>query len=256
MPAIIKFNGDDFDILCLSGIDYGEKCLGDHRNIWSVGCVYGVTLGQSVSGWNKFLKTGDPFADPCIVHCGIWSKKHPPPLIPPLPPSSPPPPPPQEKCPKGYYRTREEAVGHVRETVRPRDCFVWEDGWGKCRWRVVPGTGCAHWVSHQLDLKGGRPGKNGCHEGFLIRVDDILKGRKEVDFGKAQPGDLWWIRRDDGSKHIGIIREVKTNGEGKVIEILVEHDSDSETGKGKGVINSWYKSGNIVEGRKTHKGRI
>jgi hypothetical protein len=98
MRTIIKFNGDNYDVSSLSGIDYGEKCLGPGTwhgtkgGIWKVGCDYGVTLGQSARGWEEFCKTGNPFADPCIVNCGIWSsKKHPPrPSFPPPPKQDPP----------------------------------------------------------------------------------------------------------------------------------------------------------------------
>ena len=92
MHAIIKFNGNDYDVSCLSGIDYGEKCLGPGTwdgtkgGIWEVGCDYGVTLGQSARGWEIFCATGNPFTDPCIVRCGIWSKKQAPPLVHPPPP--------------------------------------------------------------------------------------------------------------------------------------------------------------------------
>lgn len=58
----------------LAGIDTGEKCLGDHKNPWAVGCAYGVTLGQSVAGFLKAAKTGDCQKDPCVAFCGIWQK--------------------------------------------------------------------------------------------------------------------------------------------------------------------------------------
>lgn len=58
----------------LAGIDTGEKCLGDQKNPWAVGCVYGVTIGKSGAGWEKAVKTGDWRQDPCVVHCGIWRR--------------------------------------------------------------------------------------------------------------------------------------------------------------------------------------
>lgn len=58
----------------LAGIDTGEKCLGDQKNPWAVGCAYGVTIGKSGAGFSKAAKTGDWRQDPCAVHCGIWKK--------------------------------------------------------------------------------------------------------------------------------------------------------------------------------------
>lgn len=58
----------------LAGIDTGEKCLGDHKNPWAVGCAYGVTIGSSGAGWEKAIKTGNWRQDPCVIHCGIWHR--------------------------------------------------------------------------------------------------------------------------------------------------------------------------------------
>lgn len=58
----------------LAGIDTGEKCLGDQKNLWAVGCSYGVTIGKSGAGFSKAIKTGDWRQDPCVVHCGIWKR--------------------------------------------------------------------------------------------------------------------------------------------------------------------------------------
>ncbi len=241
MPAIVKFNGNNHDISTLSGIDYGEKCLGPGSwhgtkgGIWNVGCDYGVTIGQSLSGWSRFVKTGNPFADPCIVNCGIWHKPPPECKITPAGMGEPPP---KNKCPKDWYKTKEEAAGHVRKTVVPSACFVWKPGSAKCPWRVIPGTGCAHWVAHQLNLKGSTK----CDAGFLIRVKDVVNGRKELRLRAAAPGNLW-TNRD--KSHIGIIRVVKKNDKGDVVQVLVEHDSDSETGGGRGVVKNWFFDGKI-----------
>jgi len=58
----------------LAGIDTGEKCLGDQKNPWAVGCAYGVTIGKSAAGFLKVAKRGDLRQDPCVVHCGIWHR--------------------------------------------------------------------------------------------------------------------------------------------------------------------------------------
>lgn len=73
MSGIIEFFKYAY-VTELAGIDTGEKCLGDQKNPWAVGCAYGVTLGKSASGFLKAAKTGDCRQDPCVVHCGIWKR--------------------------------------------------------------------------------------------------------------------------------------------------------------------------------------
>jgi hypothetical protein len=73
LDGILEFFGFVY-ITELVGIDTGEKCLGDHKNPWAVGCAYGVTIGKSGAGWEKAIKTGDWKQDPCVIHCGIWQR--------------------------------------------------------------------------------------------------------------------------------------------------------------------------------------
>lgn len=58
----------------LDGIDTGEKCLGDQKNPWAVGCGYGVTMGKSWVGWERAIETGDWRKDPCVANCGVWRR--------------------------------------------------------------------------------------------------------------------------------------------------------------------------------------
>ena len=79
MSEIIKMSGyldlSDFEYVTeLVGIDASEKCLGDQKNPWAVGCAYGVTLGKSGAGFLEAAKRGDWFRDPCVVYCGIWRR--------------------------------------------------------------------------------------------------------------------------------------------------------------------------------------
>jgi hypothetical protein len=73
MSGIIEFFNYAF-VKELEGIDTGEKCLGDQKNPWAVGCAYGVTLGKSGAGFLEAAKTGDWRRDPCVVYCGIWKR--------------------------------------------------------------------------------------------------------------------------------------------------------------------------------------
>mgnify|MGYP005859815837 CR=1 FL=1 len=73
MSGILEFFNYGY-VTELAGIDTGEKCLGDQKNPWAVGCAYGVTLGKSGAGWEKAIRTGNWRQDPCVMHCGIWHK--------------------------------------------------------------------------------------------------------------------------------------------------------------------------------------
>ncbi|MGQ9847998.1 MAG: hypothetical protein ACUVQP_10950 [Bacteroidales bacterium] len=73
MNGIIEFFKHVY-VTELAGIDTGEKCLGDHKNPWAVGCAYGVTLGKSGAEWEKSIRTGNWHQDPCVMHCSIWHR--------------------------------------------------------------------------------------------------------------------------------------------------------------------------------------
>ena len=124
------------------------------------------------------------------------------------------------------YSTKEEAVSHVPTHVVPRNCFVWNDGPTGYPWRPIPGTGCAHWVAHQLGIRRGAT----CHEGHSIRVSDVIYGRTEVEISSCKVGDIW---TNSDRTHCGIVRQL---GNGKV---WVEHDS---SGQG-GVVKNWFSTG-------------
>jgi hypothetical protein len=127
-----------------------------------------------------------------------------------------------------HYDTKAAAVAQVSKHVEPKNCFVWEDGPSDTPWRVIPGTGCAHWVAHQLNLKNGV----GCYEGYSIRVSDVITGRTEYDIENAKIGDIW-TTNDLG--HCGIVREVG------IRKVKVENDSSSQ----EGVVMEWCNSGRI-----------
>ena len=132
------------------------------------------------------------------------------------------------------YSTKEEAVSHVPAHVVPKDCFVWKDGPSSHPWRVIPGTGCAHWVAHQLGIGRGAA----CYDGYSIRVRDVISGRTEVKKIKCcRVGDIW---TNGGCTHCGIVRAVGTDN------VLVEHCS---SGRG-GVVTTPFYSGKCWTTRK------
>ena len=66
----------------------------------------------------------------------------------------------------------------------------------------MPGTGCAHWVAHQLNFTDGLK----CDKGFTVRVRNITASRAKVEMKDVKVGDLWENPTD--ASHIGIIRSV------------------------------------------------
>ena len=50
--------------------------------------------------------------------------------------------------------SKADAVAAVPAHVEPKPCFVWYTGNAR-GWTPIPGTGCAHWIAHQLGLGAG-----------------------------------------------------------------------------------------------------
>jgi hypothetical protein len=131
-------------------------------------------------------------------------------------------------------RTKKEARALVPAHVMPRDCFIWylnnREGWGP-----IPGTGCAHWVAHQMGITNGST----CNDGYSFRVGDVISGKDLHPLTEAQVGDIW---TNVAASHTGIVRAVKTDPKTKqVTQVQVEHDSSRQGG----VVTSWFTSGNF-----------
>ena len=129
-----------------------------------------------------------------------------------------------------YYRTKEEAVKHVPQHVEPKACFVWRDGSQDLPWRVIPGTGCAHWVAHQKGIRNGV----GCYDGHSIRVRNVVEGKKKYPISEARVGDIWANER---LRHCGIVMAVSRAKD----SVTVKHCS---SGQG-GVVTDVMRSGNV-----------
>jgi hypothetical protein len=83
------------------------------------------------------------------------------------------------------------AVASLDGHVTPRDCFVWYTG-SQTGWEPITGTGCAHYVAHQLNITVGSASAR-CLAGFSHRVPDVIVGRQEVTGGLAavELNDIW-----------------------------------------------------------------
>ncbi len=137
-------------------------------------------------------------------------------------------------APDGHYTTKAGAVADVPAHVVPKACFVWIAGHG--HWMVIPGTGCAHWVAHQMNLTSGAT----CDSGFSIRVPDVIAGRTQYAMANAQVGDIW--ENPGNASHVGIVRTVnKDPATGAVTSTDVENDS---SGRG-GVVTTRFTTGDF-----------
>lgn len=132
-----------------------------------------------------------------------------------------------------WYSTRAEAEAAVPTHVSPRACFVWHGGGPSgYPWRVIPGTGCAHWVAHEKGING----TPGCYQGNAIRVSQVISGLSQHNLQNAQVDDIW---TNTARSHTGIVRAVNRNRAGTVTSVSVEHCS---SGSG-GVVTSTFSSG-------------
>jgi hypothetical protein len=138
-----------------------------------------------------------------------------------------------EKCKTGY----EAAVQKVKLTnghVEPKECFVVYAG--SDIWNPIPGTGCAHWVSHEKNLKI-TGGSATCLKGFRFRVKDLATycrshGTQIKNLKDVKVGDIW-ISGNEG--HTGLVIRVNLPPDPKKTPdykslICIRHDS---SGQGK-----------------------
>lgn len=132
-----------------------------------------------------------------------------------------------------YYSTREEAEANVPAHVFPKNCFVWNDGPQGYPWRPIPGTGCAHWVAHELGIDGNP----GCYVARAIRVTQVIDGKTRYNLADAQLGDIW---TNTNRSHCGIVRRINRDQDGRRVSVSVEHCSSGQGGVVTGNFSSGY----------------
>jgi hypothetical protein len=130
--------------------------------------------------------------------------------------------------------TEQQAAQRVDRHVEPKACFVTRDSGRRDDWRPLTGTGCAHWVAHQLGLKGGTAGSNACMQGYILRVPDLVSGRPTIELKDVKVNDIW---TNVGLTHTGLIFEIR-HKDGVVEDLTIRHCS---SGQG-GVVDSPWKS--------------
>jgi hypothetical protein len=129
------------------------------------------------------------------------------------------------------------AVNQVDRHVEPKDCFVWYQK--SNTWVPIPGTGCAHWVAHQLGLRNVGYGDK-CLEGFAYRIPDLIQGKAIVTLDKVQVNDIYVI--SDGS-HTGLVSKVKPANPktGSALQISIMHDSSRQGQVAENDFSTYFK---------------
>ena len=141
-----------------------------------------------------------------------------------------------QQCKDGY----QAAVRAVSRHVEPKDCFVVYAGHDI--WHAIPGTGCAHWVSHQKNIQVGNASTR-CLRGFTFRVPTLAshlraQGTEVKELKDVKVGDVWVA---DGEGHCGIVLRIQPDPDPKHPNaqktIVIQHDS---SGQGKVAENELY----------------
>lgn len=123
------------------------------------------------------------------------------------------------QCQAGITAARLRVDRHVV----PKDCFVWYEG-GTRGWQPIPGTGCAHWVLHQLGRKTG--GGPTCLAGHPIRVSAVTVGRTRVAVADVRVNDIYVTPAAD---HTGLVIAVTPPARaGENPRITIRHDSSRQ----------------------------
>jgi len=88
----------------------------------------------------------------------------------------------------------------VRGHVQPKDCFIWYKN-AKDKWQPIEGTGCAHFVAHELGIRG--TGKTHCClGGYICRVSTLVAVTRPVAVEQLQLNDVYVNEDND---HSGLV---------------------------------------------------
>jgi hypothetical protein len=144
-------------------------------------------------------------------------------------------------------RTEADAKARVDAYVEPRDCFIWFTGnrWGWQSFSETGDTPCAHYVAHQVGLRGS--GSVVCAAGYLVRVSDVVSRLGDaIDPKDVCPGDVWarlkGAARSGGgnepTSHCGMVTAVLRDAAGKVTSVSITHCS---SGQRRVAVDDWRR---------------
>jgi len=150
-----------------------------------------------------------------------------------------------DKCAKEV----EAEHAKIGSDILPKECFVTFKGKTE-GWQRIKGTGCAHWVAHERNIKHGFAGSK-CAEGFTIRVPDVISGARKInrDTEEVKVDDIWANPKRD---HCGLVVKVEetkviTKEGDKEVEktkqkITIRHCSSSAFGSGgRGIVTDDFE---------------
>jgi hypothetical protein len=136
-----------------------------------------------------------------------------------------------ERCHQAQQRAAEAVDAHVE----PKPCFVWHQG--GYDWQAIPGTGCAHWVAHEIDIHQG-PSHRRCLLGYTFRVTDLVDALSEVKrHENVAAGDIFV---NPWKTHCGLVRRVQRRADGTTA-IEIEHDSSRQGGVFRNDFATYFK---------------
>lgn len=135
------------------------------------------------------------------------------------------------------------AAARLDAHVTPRVCFVWYEN-TRAGWQPIPGTGCAHYVAHQKNIRNGSQGQK-CVAGYTFRVAPCLSGLTQVTggLGAVQVGDIWVsVARD----HTGIVTGVVPPAAGAAVNtppaISITHASSAQHALATNLFATYFHS--------------
>lgn len=114
------------------------------------------------------------------------------------------------------------AVANVPSHVVPKECFVTYHG--NDTWATISGTGCAHWVAHELRITKGTVR---CIDDKTVRVPELIQNTTTIDRANVRRNDIW---AQADRAHCGIVISVVPKAGSPPNTITIRHDSSSQGG--------------------------
>ena len=109
----------------------------------------------------------------------------------------------------------------VKKHCEPRTCFI---TYAKANtWERIVGTGCAHFVSHQLGISASS-GNFKCLAGYFTRVPDLVRITEPVALKDLQLNDIF-VNLD--INHTGLVTKIEKVQDG-TDKITIKHASSGQ----------------------------
>jgi len=113
----------------------------------------------------------------------------------------------------------------VTRDIEPTECFIQYQG--DDEWLAIAGTGCAHWVAHELRIQKGDDDEK-CLLGYTFRVKALIQGLNTVELVEVQSGDIYVAPTEH---HTGLVVGVRPQLDPfETPEITICHDSSRQNG--------------------------